>query len=560
MTVKFRRKGGTERILIATLLILLALLVVPSLPPVGQVQADSEHRYTILKETCDLRVDPNGGAHIEYLISIQNEGKHLEGLDIRMPNRRYDLSSAQARISGLIIPGNDIKESGKYENGVHLDFGINPIPTNGLGTVWLRIWDPVIAMEDDKYQDYSKIDFTPAWFPVKENTLTSELEYNIHLPTGIPTNDIFVLDEMYTSLESNPDGIKVQWIYKNINWSWEEERKDLGVRVPSEHVEAHSEFWEITMYEYLDFFTPLNIALLIGVVIVLIVAIILLNRAIGKRVPYDPPTITKGISRVDHSIDSTMFAYLDGKRPRRILAMVLVQSLKEGTIKIDSKKPLKLSRGKGKSSIENNPFESLKNGALDPDAIKYYFQALKSGLDERGKTFDIGATKTHFTKRVDNAWARLASSKGALEESKNLDREILWMLLDKGIKKRWGRHIHTRDQVTIPEWLFLFLYDDREYRRKRVQAKGSTPFLDFLKKKTNSVFNQSSVTIDGEDFDEKLIDTIYQLEEGIESSAEIKRYLSTIKRYKPGAPGKKPNLKNLPEANRGVYIKYGGGA
>jgi hypothetical protein len=559
MIDKFRRKGGTQRAFIAILLILFVLVVIPNLPPVGQVQADSKHRYTILKETCDLRVNPNGGAHIEYLISIQNEGKLLKGLDIRMPNRRYDLSSAQARISGFIIPEDNIKQSGKYENGVYLDFGGYPIPTNGLGSVWLRIWDPVIAFEDDKYQDYSKIDFTPAWFPEEENTYTRELEYNIHLPAGIPTNDIFVLGEMYTTLDSVPEGIKVQWVYDNINWSREEERKDLGVRVPSEHVEAHSQFWEITIYEYLDFFTPLNIAILIGIVIVLIIAIILLNRAIGKRVPYDPPTFKKEISRVDHSIDPTTFAYLDGKRPRRILAMLLVQSLKEGVVKIDNKEPLRLSQGKGRSSTENNPFQSLKNGALDPEAVKDYFQALKGGLDEKGKVFDMVATKKHFTKRVDNAWARLASSKGTLEESKNLDREVLWMLIDKGMKKNWGRHIHTRDEVTIPEWLFLFLYDDKEYRRKRVQAKGRSPFLDFLKEKSNSVFNLSAVTIDGEDFDEKLIDTIYQLEEGIESNVEIKKYLSTIRRYSPRAPEKKPNLRNLPEANRGAYIKYGGG-
>jgi hypothetical protein len=560
MTIMFKRKGGTGRMAPIMLFILLFLLMLLHLPPVGQVQADSQHRYTILKETCDLRVNPNGGAHIEYLISIQNEGKLLEGLDIRMPNRRYDLSSAQARISGFIIPEDNIKQSGKYENGVYLDFGSYPIPTNGLGSVWLRIWDPVIAFEDDKYQDYSKIDFTPAWFPEEENTYTRELEYNIHLPAGIPTNDIFVLGEMYTTLDSIPEGIKVQWVYENINWSRGEERKDLGVRVPSEHVEAHSQFWEITIYEYLDFFTPLNIAILIGIVIVLIVAIILLNRAIGKRVPYNPPSFTKEISRVDHSIGPTTFAYLDGKRPRRILAMLLVQSLKEGVVKIETKEPLRLSQGKGKSTIENNPFQSLKNGALDLENTKAFFQGLRTGLDEKGKVFDMGATKKHFAKRVDNAWSRLASSKGALEESKNLDRELLWMLMDKGMKKRWGRHIHTRDEVNIPEWLFLFLYDDKEYRRKRVQAKGSSPFLDFLKNKTNSVFNLSGVTIDGEDFDEKLIDTLYQLEEGIESRAEIKKYLSTINRYTPRASEKKPNLRNLPEANRGAYIKYGGGA
>jgi hypothetical protein len=131
------------------------------------------------------------------------------------------------------------------------------------------------------------------------------------------------------------------------------------------------------------------------------------------------------------------------------------------------------------------------------------------------------------------------------------------------MKKKWGRHLQTRDDVTIPEWLFLLLYDDKEYRRTRAlptEGKGDRNFLEFIRDKAHSVLDISGVTIDGEDLDEKLVDLVYLFEEELESDKGLKRHLATIKRYRPpAAKEKKRALKNLPEENRGAYIRYGGG-
>jgi len=562
MLSRSKKRWSPYPLILFVAAIFLLLLVAPCISPAGEAEAASEYNYTILKESCDLQMDPNGGAHIEYLITINNQGKFLQGLDIRMPNLRYDLDTAQAQISGNMLSSSNVKQSSKYDNGVYLDFGVYPIPSNGVGTVWLKIWAPVIALEDDKYEDYSKIRFTPAWFPEEDNTMTNELVFTIHLPPGIPNNDIFPLGEKFTTQESDTQGTIVRWEYEDITWSKSSSRPDMGVRVPSKYVEAKSEFWEITIYEYLEFFSPLNVLILLGIVIVIIVLAILLNKMIGKRTPYKSPTFTVEATKVDHSLDPVTFAYLDGKRPKRVLAILLLLSLRDGVVKIGPKEPLTLQQEWGKGSVKNNPYLKLLDGQLEVGRVKIFFRELDQSLGSKAKSYDLNETKSYYERRVEHAWKRLNATKHPLDEIRVMDQEIGWMAQEKYMKKKWGKHISTRDEVTIPEWLFLLLYNEPDYKAWTVQADikdDDQGYLQFLKRSARPFFNTSGVTVDGEDTDENLIETIYDFEQFIESKKDVKRYLATVKRYKPKDVTKKPNIKTLPEENKGTYIKYGGG-
>ncbi len=567
--VRFQ-KGSSSRILLLLIgagavffLIFpgLGLLNGPVTAPVSTASAQSGYTYTILKEECTLYVDPNGGADIEYLISIQNQGAFLKGLDIRMPNIRYDLDSAQATISGNLLSSSQITESKKYDKAVHVDFGANPIPSNGLGTLWLKVWDPVMALEDKEYSDYSTIAITPAWFQEDENTVVRELVVTIKLPLDTPPGDVVAVEDVFKSKESDGQTLNVQWTFENIHWSKSSVRRDIGIRVPSDNVEAHSEFREITLYEYLELVTPLNIAILIGAVILLIIAIILLNRAIGKRAPYEPPTFTKDVSLVDQTLGPAKFAYLDGRKPQRIMAILLLLAIRDGVVTVSSKDPLKIRQGKGKSRDPNSPFKQLNNGMLDPVAVRSYFEDIKEDLDTKAGDYDLEATKKHYARRMEHSFTRLGAAKGALEEIRTIDQEIGWMILDRSIKKRWGNYLQDNEEVTIPEWLFLLLYDDKDYTTMRFKpAGGNLDFFSYLKDRAGTIFELSGVTVDGEDTDELLIEQIYGFEKLIEADPEVKSYLSTIRKYKPSGSSKtKPNLKKLGESNRGAYIKYGGG-
>ena len=137
-------------------MLLLILLAVP-LGPVGETEAASNYKYVIKKEVCDLYIDEDGGTNIVYQFTIENKGDTLDRLDIRMPNRRYELNSVEATLMGNYISSSDITRSDRYDNGVHIKFS-NPIPPSGIQTLTVTAYDPIMAFEDDLYDNFAKVE------------------------------------------------------------------------------------------------------------------------------------------------------------------------------------------------------------------------------------------------------------------------------------------------------------------------------------------------------------------------------------------------------------------
>jgi hypothetical protein len=295
------------------------------------------------------------------------------------------------------------------------------------------------------------------------------------------------------------------------------------------------------------------------IVIAVVGLIILLTKMVGKRQPYESPTFTKDVTLVDLSLTPSQVAFLEGKRPRRVLSLLLIQSLREGSLQITSKEPLVLAPGKRSSEVKNNPFLKLKDGKLDPRIVNEYFDHLRADMDERGETLDMKSTKDYYQKRIEHSWSRLKATKGPLEEARTLDQEYGFMLSDKVLKKNFARMQKDHEELTIPEWLYKFLFKGEKYCVKLAKPKqDNDSFLDTIKDHSASIFTTRGVTVPTKGLDQMLIESMYILEDGVEDDDEMLDLLDAIKKYKVKTP-KEASIKDLPRANRGEYVKFGGG-
>lgn len=557
-------KSVAAKVLAICLMLLFLVLLILS-GPTANVTAGSRY-FTVVQEICDVKVEKDGGAWIEYSFTIKNGGDPLTDLDVRMPNTRFELDGSAASISGVYISSSAISESTRYEDAVHIDLSTNPINTNSISTVWLKVYDPIIALEDDKYEDYSVIEFTPAWFTEDETVLTEELIFRIHLPSGTDAGSIFTLGDEPDTIETAPTGeVIVTWEYTDINWAREGPNKDLGVRAPSKNVEGHSRFWSLTIYE---FFEGLNIiALVIGAVIMIglvIAAVIIVKKAFKKREAYVSPMMMKEASKIDYTLTPEAFAYLNGAPPQRVMALLLYRTVKEGGTNLVERFPIELKRTTKRAPYgKKNPFANPKNGTLDPKTVAAFFRMLDIEQKERLRSFDLDDTLTFYQERIDKAWDKLKRATEPASQMQVMDKEFIWMVQDKGFKKKWNQISEKREEMTIPEWLFIMSYDEESYETtiSRPRTKKEDEFIKLLMERPTSIFNQAGVIEPTKELGKALLFSFIDFIDEISETKGVGKVLNNTPRFRPeGSRKKHLRPKDLPDINKRAYIKFRGGS
>lgn len=533
---------------------LIAVLPIPQdLNPIATAQGATGTEYNILNEQCDLYVTKSGGGHIEYLITVQNLGPTLKGLDIRMPNSRYSLDTAEASINGMSISSDKITDSDKV-TGVHLDFGSNAIQTNYVGTIYLKIWDPVVAIKDEQYGGYAAITLTPTWFPPSENDLTTLLTLSIHLPQNISTTEIYTKGEHYTDIGPDAqDRTTAHWEYSNVRWSEQAPNMRMGITLPDKYVEAHSKFWSVTLLG--DMGAYLVIIIIVAVLLMggMAVGAYFIGKRLGNKPPYKRPLIMKGVSLIDNSLTPSTLAYISRSDPEKVLTLRMLESAKAGTVKATvSNNGLRLESLR---EDKKDPFTRLSGQQIGPEAVSAYFEDLAKALRAKGACFDLNKGLDGFGPRVEMGWEALRGTKGlALPEVQAFNRNIIWLLADEQFDEKWKEFARDRKELTIPLWLYRLTFDRPADKVKGMGHPKDEGFADLIMEHGGP----KGVTVRTKELTKGITGLVNRLANHFLDQEKIKAALG-------GSPvfdirsKRKSSVTSLPPSNKGAYQRFGGG-
>jgi len=551
-------RGRMMLFALITMMAVLCVSLISMLPlpqetsPVATVQGASGTEYNILSEQCDLYVTKSGGGHIEYLISVQNLGTTLKGLDIRMPNSRYSLDTAKASISSMAIPLDKITDSDGV-TGVHLDFGSNAIQTNGVATIYLKIWDPVIAIKDEQYGGYAAITLTPAWFPSSENELTTSLTFSIHLPQNISTTEVFAKGEPYTSIgPDEQDRTTAYWGYKNVRWSEKAPYMRMGISVPDKYIEANSKFWSVTILGALGSY--LIIIIIVAVLLIggLAVGAYFVGKRLGSKPAYKRPLIMKEVSLIDNSLAPSTLAHISRSKPQKVLTLRLLESAKAGTLKAIMANGLRLEALR---EDRNDPFTRLSGQQMAPEAVSAYFEDLSKGLKAKGAAFDLNKGLDGFGHRVELGWEAVRGAKGPLSEVQALNRNIIWLLADEQFDPKWKEFARDRKEITIPLWLYRLTFDRPSDKVKGMGLPKDEGFADLVKEHGGP----RGATVRTKELSKGITGLVDRLSGLLMDQDKIRAALGKVPEFEVRSKHK-PNVASLPASNKGAYQRFGGGA
>ena len=127
--------------------LVLGLLATGTLSAVwARIDDDStEYRFTLDRNLSHVIVNQDGSADIEYWLTFTcDPGAHeIDIVDVGLPNKSYDLDSAQAAFispDGVESPLRDIRVSEWLDVGVEVHLREHSIQPGEQGTVYLRIY------------------------------------------------------------------------------------------------------------------------------------------------------------------------------------------------------------------------------------------------------------------------------------------------------------------------------------------------------------------------------------------------------------------------------------
>jgi hypothetical protein len=160
----------------------------------GEAVGES-YSFSLTEERVNVTVLKDGSVDIDYYFNFTNVG-FLDGVDVGLPNDRYDLSSASADVivEGAFVPPDQFY----WEPSPYIDVGVAvqflPVLTNAIsdaGTfeLFFHINNPQMVYLNEKVNDTVGVSFRPTWFdPNYQVGDTALLESRMMFPQGF-TNE-----------------------------------------------------------------------------------------------------------------------------------------------------------------------------------------------------------------------------------------------------------------------------------------------------------------------------------------------------------------------------------
>jgi hypothetical protein len=214
----------------------------------------ANYKFNVNQNYSDIYINKNGSIDIEYNITFTTlkGAKPIDIVDIGLPNKFYNLSTAQAKIDGNNLQS--IKTSSYIPVGVEIALGKNEIKPGEKKTLYFIINNSNMVFQDDADEEYAAVEFYPTYYGSSFTSGVTDLKVSFHLPDGVTKDDIITRHNPEVTFSEDESGrLIVTW--QNANASPSSQYK-FGVSFPKKFVDKVHDPTEYTpssgYYTYSD--------------------------------------------------------------------------------------------------------------------------------------------------------------------------------------------------------------------------------------------------------------------------------------------------------------------
>ncbi|MHB8808319.1 MAG: hypothetical protein ACYC59_12185, partial [Anaerolineaceae bacterium] len=443
---------------------LFAFMLVAILAISTPVYAQS-YSFQVPSLTTDIYINDDGTATIEYLFIFQNDSgaSPIDFIDIGMPNDNYDLSSITATIDGKSIT--NIEDSPYVEYGFALGLGSDAIPAGQQGTVYVRIGTVndmlFIATTEDKTEEYTSFNFSPAWFDSASSHGSTEMTVTVHLPAAVVDPEPTYIQPKNWPGDKTPltglddqGRIVYQWTTTEANPSTQ--YQPFGATFPSRYVPAAT----ISQDNVITFGTinwwPV-LCCVSGIALVVLLIVVALKSSKKRKLKYLPPKISVEGLGIKRGLTPVEVGILMEQPMDKILTMILFSTMQKEAAQIVTREPLDVkvedTLPEDLRQYEKEFLEAfrLKDARERTKALQEMMVNLVKAVSEKMKGFSRKETIDYYKDIMQKAWEQVESADTPEVRGERYQEQMDWTMLDKDYDTR-TRSVFGTGPVFMPWW------------------------------------------------------------------------------------------------------------
>jgi hypothetical protein len=429
-----------------------------------------EYRFTLDRNISHVVVNRDGSADIEYWMTFTPDpGAHsLDIIDIGLPNKSYDLGSAQAWYvapDGQEFPVSKILDSEWLPTGVEIHMGEYTIQPGNQGTLHFRINVRDMVYPDTEDESYASLEFVPHYYEAQNVHGRTYLETYLFFPPGVTEEETKYHGQEFDEHDLVDDRIVFIWVYPETSGSTPYRH---GISFPRTYVDrvvkapvvvggpqstSGSSDISRTLSNIPNCLCQLTFFVIVGGIMVWMVL-----RSKSRKMRYLPPALSVEGVGIKRGLTAVEAAILLELPLNKILTMILFGLVKKRALTVLEDDPLRLEpvspfpEGKLRT-YETGFLEAVKkDGTLDEKKLQAALVALVKSVNKKMKGFSRKETIDYYRQIIDRAWEQVSAADTPEIRSKAFDHGLEWIMMDRDFEKRSTETFESGPLVMPPWW------------------------------------------------------------------------------------------------------------
>ncbi len=428
-------------------------------------------KFSLDRNVSHVIVQKDGSADIEYWLAFTcDKGAHpLDIIDIGMPNKTYDLGTAQAWYvpadGGAEVALARPVQSEMISTGIEVHLGKYTIQPGKSGTIHVKI-NVKQMVYPDKDEAYASVEFAPHYYDSQNVHGNTFMEIAFYFPVGVTNEQTRYHDKKYDYVDKSNDRIVFIYQYPNAKGS---ETHKHGISFPRQYVDTVHKaplVWGGSSSGGSNPFAVLENIIeglssfgCFGGFIALFIAMSALGSAQQKRrkMVYLPPALSVEGVGIKRGLTAVEAAILLEQPLNKVLTMILFGLLKKKAVVVLEENPLKLEKVTPLPQETWHEYETAfldsvdTNGRLNEDVLQKGIIALVKSVNDKMKGFSRKETVVYYKSIVDRAWQQVSQETTPEVKSKYLDQGLEWLMMDQKFQDR-ASETFSSGPVLMPPW------------------------------------------------------------------------------------------------------------
>lgn len=405
----------------------------------------------------NVYIEPSGSISIYYKLTFycNPSGDPIDIVDIGLPNKSYNLSSAEANLDGARLTR--IARSEYVDPGIEVHLGEHRIGPGRSGSLEFQVECGRVLFQDTEDDSYASFRFSPTWFASQFARGKTDLRVSFHFPPGVgPDETKWHRKKFDSHSRDDEDRIVFTWADASASPS---AQYVYGVSFPKAYVASGSITKTAARQRDWGRTIERSMPVLFGLFSVLLTFGIMAAAVFSQKrrlMQYLPPTLSIEGVGIKRGLTAVEAAVLLEKPLDKVCTMVLFGLLKKGRLKVAKAKPLRLevaeSDAAGLHDYESGFLAAVdKKGRISESKLRKMIISLIKSTNQKMKGFSRRETRDYYRSIIDKAWKQVSASEASEVASDVFGRELEWLLMDPSYDTKMTEVLGGRT-IVVPGW------------------------------------------------------------------------------------------------------------